>query len=281
MTSHCIVCDGIRAEAHYPGILRCTGCGYVYADLNLSQAQFEALYAAGYFAGEEYSDYVADKAVLQRNFSARLDVLMRFVDPGRHKRLLEVGCAYGFFLELASRRFPDVVGVDVTADGVGYARETLGMNAVRCDLLDWDFGRTPVDIACLWDTIEHLRAPDLYLQRIAANMASGGLLAVTTGDLGSTVARWRGSRWRLIHPPTHAHYFSRDSLGRLLDRYGFDVVHVEHCGFYRSLGNIAYNLLVLRWNMRRAYALLERAGLANRMLYANLFDIVYVIARRR
>lgn len=226
----CIVCGCTGNEPHYPGILRCTGCSYVYADLDLSQAEFEALYSDDYFAGEEYSDYAADKSVHQRNFIARLDVLARFVDPMRHRRLLEVGCAYGFFLELAARRFDEVVGIDVTTAGVHHARDTLGLNAVRGDLLDWDFGGAPIDVACMWDTIEHLRAPDLYLERIAANMRPGGLLALTTGDISSKMARWRGPKWRLIHPPTHAHYFSRESLTRLLDRHGFDVVFTEHCG---------------------------------------------------
>lgn len=281
MSNRCIICDSTGAEPHYPGIVRCTSCGYVYADLDLSQAQFEALYSDGYFAGEEYSDYAADKAVHQRNFIARLDILARFVDPGRHRQLLEVGCAYGFFLELAARRFDGAVGIDVTAAGVDHARDMLGLNAVRGDLLDWDFGGLPVDVACMWDTIEHLRSPDRYLERIAANMTAGGLLAVTTGDIGSTVARWRRHKWRLIHPPTHAHYFSQESLTRLLDRYGFDVVHAEHCGFYRSIGNVAYNLLVLRWQVPAAYDLFNRLRLSSWMFYTNLFDIVFLIARRR
>jgi cyclopropane fatty-acyl-phospholipid synthase-like methyltransferase len=281
LNNRCIVCESTGAEPHYPGIVRCTDCGYVYANLDLTQAQFEALYSDGYFAGEEYSDYAADKAVHQRNFISRLDTLARFVDPMSHRRLLEVGCAYGFFLELASQRFDESVGIDVTAAGVGHARDTLGLNAVRRDLLDWDFGNAPVDVVCMWDTIEHLQAPDRYLERIASNMTTGGLLALTTGDIDSKVARWRGEKWRLIHPPTHAHYFSQSSLTRLLDRYGFDVVHAEHCGFYRSVGNVAHNLLVLRWRVPAVYALLNRLGISKWMFYSNMFDIVYLIARRR
>ena len=60
----------------------------------------------------------------------------------------------------------------------------------------------------MWDTIEHLKRPDLFVQKAAADLRPGGLIALTTGDIGSLNARLRGARWRMIHPPTHLHYFS-------------------------------------------------------------------------
>lgn len=281
MSNVCIVCGGRHSEEVYAGILRCSDCGYIFADLNLDQKEFERLYTSDYFNGEEYSDYVSDENVLQKNFSARLDVLMRYVDTSRHQRLLEIGCAYGFFLKQASHKFKEVIGVDVTEEGVNYARSKFGLNAIRTDLLEWDFDGAPINVACMWDTIEHLRSPDLYLEKISDQMTSGGLLAVTTGDIDSLVAKVRGRRWRLIHPPTHAHYFSRRSLERLLNKFGFDVVHTEYCGFSRSIGNIAYNLLVLRWKVPFLYSLLARTGLLQKTFYTNFFDIVFMIARRR
>jgi 2-polyprenyl-3-methyl-5-hydroxy-6-metoxy-1,4-benzoquinol methylase len=269
------------ADPMYPGIVKCGDCGYVYADLNMTQDEFEKLYNSGYFTGEEYSDYLADKIILQKNFNSRLDVLKKYLDPGRHQSLLEVGCAYGFFLELAKKEFNHVAGVDITAEGVEYAQNQLNLNAYKTDLLSWDFEQQQFDVACLWDTIEHLRAPDKYLEKISENLSSGGLLTVTTGDIDSRMARWRKNRWRLIHPPTHAHYFSRTSLTRLLDRYGFDVVHFEHCNFYRSMDNIAYNILTLRSNYSWLYRLLKKSRMLNWDLNANMFDIMYVIARKR
>ncbi|MGD2119007.1 MAG: class I SAM-dependent methyltransferase [Chromatiales bacterium] len=247
----------------------------------MTQDEFEKLYNSGYFTGEEYSDYLADKKIHQRNFSSRLGELIKFTDPEKHRKLLEIGCAYGFFLELAEKHFAHVAGVDVTEQGISHARNQLGLNAYKTDLLKWDFEQRHFDVVCLWDTIEHLRSPDRYLAKIAENMQTGGLLAVTTGDIGSHMARWRKNRWRLIHPPTHAHYFSRESLTRLLDRYGYDVVHFEHCGFYRSIDNIAYNILTLRSGMPWLYKLLKKMRITNWDMYANMYDIMYVIARRR
>ena len=55
---------------------------------------------------------------------------------------------------------------------------------------------------------------------------------MTTGDIGSLMARWRGARWRQIHPPTHLHYFSKLTLAQLLERHGFTVAYAGYDGMY-------------------------------------------------
>jgi hypothetical protein len=104
---------------------------------------------------------------------------------------------------------------------------------------------------------------------------------VTTGDAASLNARLRGRRWRLIHPPTHLHYFTRASLRALLERHGFEVVHDRTCGFFRSADQMLHGVLALRWGQHRLVALLRRLGLADVDVYLDLGDIRYVVARRR
>ena len=275
--SLCLLC-GADAAGHerFPGILACPACGFVFADLHLGPEELRTLYSAKYFFGDEYANYVEDKRVLQRNFAARLRTLKRFSKTGR---LFEIGCAYGFFLELASSSWK-AEGCDISADATAYAR-SHGQHAECADILTLDQASGSYDVVAMWDTIEHLARPDLYVARAAELLRSGGHLCVTTGDIGSPMARWRGARWRLIHPPTHLFYFDRSSLTRLLERNGLRVVHAEHCGYYRSFSQIVYSLLIL--NTRRPW----RARLYERLrplldfdLYLNLYDIMFIVARK-
>lgn len=279
--NRCIVCHAAHPSPLYPGLLRCGACGYVFADANLSDEELSRLYNEGFFTGEEFSDYAADEKFFRKNFAARLRVLRRFTDPARHRRLLEIGSAYGFFLDVARRDFESVEGIDITDEGVRRSRERFGVEATCGDFLAHDYGERRYDVVCLWDTIEHLREPHRFIEKIAALTDAGALLALTTGDIESLNARLRKSRWRLIHPPTHLHYFSRATMARLLARHGFEVVYDRYCGFYRSVDNVAYNVFVLRHQMRRTYALLRRTGLTKLGFYLNLYDGMYVIARRR
>jgi len=277
----CIVCDTDKTHPLFKGIVKCQGCGHVSADTSLTDEELSKLYSREYFFGEEYSNYLADRKVLEKNFQLRIKVLKRFLQEGRHRNLLEIGCAYGFFLHLATDLFNSVKGIDLNEDGIEYARKEFGAEAVRGDFVNYDFGDEKFDAVCLWDTIEHLRDPHLYLEKISRHTEKNSLLAITTGDIGSVNARMRKEKWRLIHPPTHLHYFSKKSLTDLLNKYGFDVVYMRYCGFYRSVDNIAYNLFVLRNGWKALYSMLKKSGATSWHLYANMFDIMYVVARKR
>lgn len=280
-TMNCIVCDNNRAIPLFKGVLKCQECGHIFADLDLSDEELYELYRKNYFFGDEYSNYVADKRVIQKNFRLRYRTLQRFLVPGRHRQLFEIGSAYGFFLELMQEHFESVQGIDITADGVRFARQELKLDVIQEDLLKYDFGGKKLDVVCMWDTIEHLRSPHQYIEKVAQQMDRGALLTITTGDISSLNARLKKDKWRLLHPPTHIHYFTKSSLGRLLNNYGFEVVYNRYCGFYRSIDNVAYNILVLRQARPQLYQLLKKSKLTNLDFYLNLYDIMYVIARKR
>ena len=276
----CEVCDAPGGEVGYAGLRRCDRCSHVWADLAIDTATIQRLYARSYFFGDEYGDYLGDRRTIEKNFAGRLATLRRFLTPA-HRRLFEVGCAYGFFLNAARGLFASVRGIDVSADAVRYASTELGLDVVCGDLLTADLAGPPFDVACLWDTIEHLATPRRYLELLSEHMPPGALIAITTGDIGSLNARLQQGRWRLIHPPTHLHYFTRRSLTALLDRCGYRVVHVEHCGSYRSVGGMLHNLVALRWHRPRLGEWLRRTAPADLDVYLNLRDIMYIIAERR
>ena len=277
----CIVCGNNQFSVLYDGILKCKVCSHVVADLNLTSEELFEIYKKNYFFGEEYSNYVNDEQVLKKNFKLRLKILNQYLKPDRHKTLFEVGCAYGFFLDLARGHFERVSGIDITEDGIYYAKHTLGLDVVQADLLQHELGNQRFDVVCLWDTIEHLSQPHLYLQKLSPYVPSGGLIAITTGNIASLNARLSKERWRLLHPPTHIHYFTLQSLGRLLENYGFKVMYKSHCGFYRSIDNVAYNLFVLRLKNNTLYKALKTLRVTSFDFYLNMYDIMYVIAEKK
>jgi SAM-dependent methyltransferase len=276
----CLVCGGALARSALPGLLACGACSFTTADLTLSDAELERLYGPEYFAGQEYMDYVAERPLIHRHFKTRLDRLFQYVaDPGS-KRLFEIGSAYGFFLEVAREHFRCVEGIDISAAAAAYAREALGLEVTTGEFLAHQMSG-PVDVVCLWDTIEHLRDPHLYIEKAASYLRSGGAIALTTGDIGSWMARWRGARWRQIHPPTHLHYFSKRTLTQLLERHGFATAYAGYDGMYRSVDTMAYILLNIKRSRPGIYRALKKSGVLNWNLYVNLYDLVYMIAIKK
>ena len=273
----CICCGGNSLNRTYANLLRCPNCGHICANTSLTDAEMEELYSDQYFKGEEYGDYIADKPVLQRNFGARIKNMLKHLGDLKQLSLFEVGCAYGFFLEVARPLFARVRGIDLSESIVSYGRTELGVDAAAGNFLEMPAESNQVDVVCLWDTIEHLRTPELFTAHAARLLRPGGYLFMTTGDIASLNAKWRRENWRLIHPPTHLHYFSPRSISELLQRQGFEIREISHVGFYRSVGNTFANLLrgkkKSRWFVR-----LSRLRMC---YYLNLYDIMFVVACKK
>ena len=276
----CIVCSGHDLRSHLPGLARCHACGMVSAESDISDADVEQLYGADYFHGSEYLDYIAEQESLRLNFRHRIRTLRQIVPDLAARDLFEIGCAYGFFLDEVRSSVRSASGIDISLDATRYARDVLNVAAVQGDYLAFD-APNRFGIATMWDTVEHLKRPDLFLAKLAKDLAPQGVLALTTGDIGSLNARLRGARWRLIHPPTHLHYFSVKTMLALLDRHGFTPIHVSHPGNSRYLRAVLHHILVLRMKQARWYDAVKSWPLLDMRLTVNFFDIMFIVARRR
>lgn len=276
MTARCIICERGQFNNFIGGLKKCANCGLVLFDLDLTDEAIKAFYEKDYFFGRCYVDYIREKRALQLNFRKHLKELLYHVDSPKQKALFEIGCAYGFFLELAKKEFGFVQGIDISEDGCEYAREKLGLNVVRGDFIKFDIEKNKFDIFCLWGTIEHLKNPHLYLEKIRDCIKKDGIISLTTGDIESTTAKLSKDKWRLIQPPEHLFYFSRKTISSLLKKYGFEIVRIEYCGYYRTL-----HFLFLKHQNSIVYKLLKNIALTNTPFYLNLFDTMHLIAKKR
>lgn len=279
-TVGCVVCG--RPAEFVPALkilARCRACGFVTWP-DTGPVDLGALYDEQYFVGVDYPDYVGNEASLRRSMTRHLEQIAHFW--ARRGALLEIGCAYGFFLDEARDRFDRVVGIDVATSVVERAQQRFGVEAHAGGFLAFPFEEGSFDVICLWDTIEHLSRPDLFMEKARQLLRPGGRLFLTTGDISSLNARMRGPDWRQIHPPSHLHYFSRDSIARLLDRAGFGVLGFETAAYYHSIYNILASIGMRQGLAARLSRLALRIvgePLARRMgFWINLGDIMFVAA---
>lgn len=279
----CAVCDAKSFALLYDDTLkRCLQCGHVTANMQVDRELLQTVYREHYFKGEEYVDYARDKDVLQHNFSGRLDYISSIADFRAGQNVVEIGCAYGFFGEVLLNKFPflDYTGFDVVPEACQYAAENLELK-VRCE----DFLEATSIPKCahafMWDVIEHLHNPHLYIRKVSERLADGGYVYITTGDISALLPRLQKHRWRMIHPPSHLHYFSRRTLSMMLEKYGLSVINISYPGTARSLKQIYYSLFLLR---KRGNAF--KMGLYDRIpekafITLNTYDIMLVVAQKK
>lgn len=278
----CVACGGRLEDRFmkwgYP-IAFCKRCG---TGATRVEASFRAsrLYDCGYFEGERrdgYSGYGATEAVLRKGFHRTVGELLTLLPTGGH--LLEIGCAYGFFLQEARGRF-EVLGLEISDRAVREA------NARGLPVLPEDEEATTLrriaeeaanrfDAVVMLDVIEHLSRPRETLRLVAEVLRPGGVLLLTTGDAGSFLARAFGRHWRLITPPQHLHFFTGLGLNQLLSEEGFTVLSTRRPWKTVPAGLAVFQILRSITRRPRAPKWLSRVGVP-----VNLWDTVEVVAIR-
>lgn len=208
-------------------VLQCRVCGLGRADARTFDPT--SYYTSDYFNGRHadgYADYVGAEPVLRQEFARTVAHIRGFRASGR---LLELGCAYGFFLQEAQRYFA-VCGIELAPEAAQHCRRA-GLNVQQGVADASTLARLgPVDVVVMLDVIEHLPEPEETLALCSRHLAPGGILLITTGDFGSALARLSGSNWRLMTPPQHLWYFTAESMARLGTRLGLRLAQLDHPG---------------------------------------------------
>lgn len=217
--------------------VRCVECGLVRLDPVISQQAARALYDEGYFRGGSsygYLDYEADERLHRVN---AVDRLGRLATAGARPpgRLVDVGCAHGFFLDEARAAGWEVAGVEISPEASRHARERLGIDVVE-SLADVERTGRPVDVVTMFQVLEHLTAPREALEISRRILCPGGVLLIETWDLGSLVARLSGRHWQQVSPPSVVTLYDRATLTDALRRAGFRVGWIRRTGKRVSAG---------------------------------------------
>ena len=253
-------------------ILQCAECGLGRTET----AAFDpaAYYTEDYFSGRRtdgYADYLGAEPVLRREFSRSVDFIRRYRNGGK---LLELGCAYGFFLMEAARYF-DVAGIELAPEAAAHAQRA-GLNVLHGATDAANLQRIgQLDVIVLFDVLEHLPQPRETLALCRDHLNPGGIIVITTGDFGSPAARLMGARWRLMTPPQHLWFFTQPSMRRLSGALGLAFAHVDHPWKIVPASLIGFQL-------RRILGLRgARVTTASRIgVPVNLFDAMRVVLRK-
>lgn len=257
-------------------IFRCTDCGLGHA----APAGFvpATYYTEDYFNGghaDGYSDYTGSAEVLRIEFGRIAQGLDRYINAG--SKVLEIGCAYGFFLKEAEARY-EVHGIELAKSAVDYCHRQ-GLTNVRCGVADKNTLEQigSVDAIVMLDVIEHLTDPFEVLKNCVGILKPGGVILISTGDFASITARISGKHWRLMTPPQHLWFFSRKSIEESSGRLGLETVIFKRPWKLVPLSLISYQLARIfgfSWSPSR-FMPWSRIGIP-----INLFDAMHAVLRK-
>ncbi|MFW6181149.1 MAG: methyltransferase domain-containing protein [Spirochaetota bacterium] len=228
-----------RTEGHT--LLRCRRCGdlFLFTLANRSPHRYRSTYFLSEYRKQYGRSYLADRPAIHRMAAARLSVIEGIT--GRPGRLLDVGCALGFFLEAARERGWEAQGVEVSPYAAAWARKRLGLQVLTGSFLDTALAEMSFDVITLFYVAEHFPRVEEVLERARVLLADGGVLALALPNRGGISYRVSRSAYLDRHPEDHYFDTTPANLKRFLRARGFRCARVITTGihperFYARLG---------------------------------------------
>lgn len=245
----CILCGSsskilLSVQNSWP-VVRCRECGLVYLSERPAEKALTDIYSKSYYEDGEvgYKGYIG-------TFEKYHDTFMKIfgkrhkdlLHHARGKRLLEIGCAYGFLLDYLREREWEVTGVEISPLSSSFARNELNLNVHTGSVESPDLDEHSYDIILLLDVLEHLHRPFDVLNRIKKLLAPEGILVV---QCPWELYHWeeiaeallRGMKPGTIEPdsvPAHLYFFQPRTLEAVLRKGGFRIL-ARQSGNYGSI----------------------------------------------
>lgn len=240
----CVVCGKRRERAlvrdSEKNLFKCEQCGLYWQQwFTAPQFTYEKQYFVDDYANQYGQTYLEDRENIDRLARARLEVINSLrkkllkKHPSKENFLLDIGCAYGFFIDLARDNGGWMVkGIEASKTASKYAKTNLALDVDTAGFLEAEVPKEYYQAISMWYVIEHLPRLNDVVEKLYTSLARGGILALATPNNRGFQGRYRKNEYLSQHPADHYFDFSIRTMRILLKRYHFKVVKVRVTGIH-------------------------------------------------
>ncbi len=270
-------------------IVQCQNCGLVYTNPRVKSDYAKSIYSSAYFKSQNsvttgYEDYLKERLTIEATFKRRINFIVRnarFLENAKNPRILDIGCAMGFLLNLFRELGWQTEGVELSDFASSYARDEMKLAVRQGTLNNLEFSADYYDLLTSWDVIEHSYNPKEDLIMMHRLIKKGGYVAIITPNRASLHARVVGQKWvEYEKPEEHLYFFEKNILIKILNDIGFETVAATTAGKYVSL-EFALNRLKSYSVVFGGLAKIIGKNLSGRYIYINPFDKMFILARKK
>ncbi len=234
--------DPIVARTSRHTFRRCASCGILYMswtfdeeDTKYDEAYFFEDYKKQY--GKTYlDDFQQIKGQCVRR-TGMVDMIFRKM----HRKsvtptTLDVGCAFGPYLDAANDSGWQVFGTDASVQAVDYVRNTLHYPAALSKFPAFDpmslFGVKQFDAVTMWYVIEHFQNLDSVLRTVSKIVKTGGVFAFSTPSASGVSGRFNSKKFFESSPADHYTLWEPKRASSILKKYGFKLIKTVSTGHH-------------------------------------------------
>jgi 2-polyprenyl-3-methyl-5-hydroxy-6-metoxy-1,4-benzoquinol methylase len=155
---------------------------------------------------------------------------------GHNKRVLEVGCATGYFTKALRDRGCDVVGIELDADAAAAAEkwaERVVVGDLDAGALWQELEGDKFDAITFGDVLEHLRDPLAALRAAVRHLKPSGIVAISVPNIAHGDVRMALLQGEFPYHETglldrtHVRFFTKSGLGDMIKEAGLVLVETR------------------------------------------------------
>jgi len=221
----CALCGSVDyrhvCEKEGAKYVQCAQCSIVRQHPYPTANEISAYYKRYQSLKSSQSNYLSDAGL----DAFKRDKTFTFSDLGlpqnafAGKRVLDVGCATGQFLQMMiDACAAQVLGIDASDECIKEA----AVRGLPCQLANFLEVRGDFDVITMWHLVEHLLRPQDFIHHAYRLLPTGGWLLIETPVIGM-VSEAFGTYWRYFMPTEHINLFTIDALIRVCQSVGFAV----------------------------------------------------------
>jgi 2-polyprenyl-3-methyl-5-hydroxy-6-metoxy-1,4-benzoquinol methylase len=254
-------------------LVRCGRCQFLYVYPRPTEGHLKALYDDEYFSHDDLASCLSFRGPVFLQCLKRLASITR---GGR--RLLDVGCGTGEFVEQALLQGWDAVGIESSKMASEFATERRNLPVYNTVLKAAPFETGSFDAATLLDVLEHLLQPRAEMRLVYGLVKPGGVAVIRVPNTVFHLPKARLCSLLRISDSNlemryHLNHFTPRTLSRLLREVGFEVLSVE-VGAPETKAHAAW----ASPSAKRLYV--KAAGALHSLTGLNLGNIMVAYARR-
>jgi len=231
---------------------RCGKCGIIFMDRSCPPPiEYEREYFFESYKRQYGKTYLEDFQNIKAEGKRRLKIINSIFPAkksGEARSLLDIGCAYGPFLDAAREEGFSPAGIDPSEDAVRYVQQELSIPAVQgffphspLPIPNSSFliSHSPLpiphssfNVVTLWFVIEHFTDLKTVLAEVKKILKPGCLLAFSTPSFSGVSGRSSLRRFLSASPADHFTIWSPVTCKKALAFYGFKVKKTVSIGHH-------------------------------------------------
>lgn len=221
-------------------IVKCRQCGLQFTNPRLTSQGIQALYEdSSYLSERNPASWSTHHSKFFHNQLARMECLVK----GR--KILEVGCGGGYFLNCAINRGWDVYGQDISNFAAKHIQSEYGIDIFVGYLEDACFDTSTFDVVFMSHVLEHVMDAQKTIEECWRILKPDGLLVIVVPNVASPdLLLIPGLKEVVLHLPYHNYHFTQHTLKKYLKKNNFDPLYIE-TGYSDFLKNIKKNCVGL------------------------------------